>query len=237
MKKEMKEKLISFLERAQEIIISEGEIKFSEIKKKSRKEIAKIFRETFAGDYTVECGTYFIRAGLDMKNRADWYSIDIGFYSNNVPLLGYIEEPNDMDINICIENRLDISDIGLAIEFVKRIVPEESFPLVLLSEIVLEDSGEYKIKDISKAVARELLLENIDNLDSAICDAQTADAMSTFYGMAIPAICMMRKQCHLNIGQRALALKLNASLPDGTRLASDDLNEIGYKFQLVTRLA
>lgn len=105
--------------------------------------------------------------------------------------------------------------------------------LALLNTSILTTAGTYSLTDISLEEARELVEDNIDNLDSAIGHQSTAEIMTTLLGVDVPVNRQMFAQ---EVGQQALVFKLNGRPQEGKILSAEEIETIGYKFQLLTRL-
>lgn len=106
--------------------------------------------------------------------------------------------------------------------------------LALLNTSILTAAGNYILTDISLDQARQLVADNAGNLDSAIGHASTAEIMTTLLGVDIPVNRQMFSQ---DVGQRALVFKLNGRPEEGKILTAEEIETIGYKFQLLERLA
>ncbi len=104
--------------------------------------------------------------------------------------------------------------------------------LALLNTAILTTEGLYKISDISLSDARLIVWENSDNLDSAIGHESTAKIMSELLDIEIP---MNRQNFQQMSGQKAIVFKLNGRPEEGKILSKEDIEEIGYKFQLLER--
>lgn len=104
--------------------------------------------------------------------------------------------------------------------------------LALLNTSILTTAGTYSLKDISLDEARELVADNINNLDSAIDHQSTAEIMTTLLGVDVPVNRQMFAQ---EVGQQALVFKLNGRPQEGKILQAEEIEEIGYKFQVLTR--
>lgn len=103
-------------------------------------------------------------------------------------------------------------------------------PLAILNTSILTTAGEYVLEDISLEKAKELVGNN--DLDSAVGHASTAEIMTTLLRAEIPVNRQMFAQ---QVGQQALVFKLNGRPQEGKILTVDEIEEIGYKFQLLTR--
>lgn len=106
--------------------------------------------------------------------------------------------------------------------------------LALLNTSILTTAGEYRLTDITLDEARAIVNNNRDNLDSAIGHASTAEIMTTLLGVEIP---MNRQMFLQDVGQRALVFKLNGRPEEGKILSVEDIERIGYKFQVLDRMA
>ncbi len=106
--------------------------------------------------------------------------------------------------------------------------------LALLNTSILTTAGEYRLTDITLDEAKALVKNNRDNLDSAIGHASTAEILTTLLSVEIP---MNRQLFQQEIGQRALVFKLNGRPEEGKILSVEDIERIGYKFQILDRMA
>lgn len=104
--------------------------------------------------------------------------------------------------------------------------------LALLNTSILTTAGNYTLTDITLDEARQLVSENGDNLDSAIGHASTAEIMTTLLDVDVPVNRQMFSQ---EPGQQALVFKLNGRPEEGKILTAAEIEDIGYKFQLLTR--
>lgn len=104
--------------------------------------------------------------------------------------------------------------------------------LALLNTSILTTAGNYTLADITLAEARQLVSDNGDNLDSAIGHQSTAEIMTTLLGVDVTVNRQMFQQ---ETGQRALVFKLNGRPEEGKILTANEIEAIGYKFQVLTR--
>lgn len=104
--------------------------------------------------------------------------------------------------------------------------------LALLNTSILTTEGMYTLKDISLADAKELVRQNKYNLDSAIGHTSTAEIMSTLLDTKIA---VNRQMFIQEIGQQALVFKLSGRPEEGKILTREDIEQIGYKFQILKR--
>lgn len=75
-----------------------------------------------------------------------------------------------------------------------------------------------------------MVLEN--ELDSAIGHDATSKVMTALLGVEVP---VNRQMFCQQPGQKALVFKLNGRLPEGKILTVEEIQEIGYKFQILSR--
>lgn len=106
--------------------------------------------------------------------------------------------------------------------------------LALLNTSILTTAGEYSLTDITLDEARAIVKKHRDNLNSAIGHASTAEIMTTLLGVEVP---MNRQMFLQDVGQGALVFKLNGRPEEGKILSVDDIERIGYKFQLLIRIS
>ena len=105
--------------------------------------------------------------------------------------------------------------------------------LALLNTSILTTAGAYRLIDITLDDARRIVSDHAGNLDSAIGHQSTAEIMTTLLGTEIPVNRQMFTQ---EVGQAALVFKLNGRPPEGKILTVEEIEEIGYKFQILKRL-
>jgi hypothetical protein len=103
---------------------------------------------------------------------------------------------------------------------------------ILNTSIITNDEGEYSIKLISLEKARQLVQEN-ETL-SAVGHQSTADILTKLLG--IPVL-MNRIMFQQEVGQAAIVFKLNGRPEEGKILSREEIEKIGYKFQLLVRTA
>lgn len=104
--------------------------------------------------------------------------------------------------------------------------------LALLNTSILTTAGNYTLTDITLEEARQIVQENVDNLNSAIGHASTAEIMTTLLGVDVSVNRQMFTQA---VGQRAIVFKLNGRPEEGKILSVEDIETIGYKFQVLKR--
>lgn len=106
-----------------------------------------------------------------------------------------------------------------------------TMPIGILNTSILTAAGEYKLSDISLNEAREIVAENV--IDSAVGHQSTSEIMTTLLGREIPVNRQMFEQ---QPGQYALVFKLNGRPQEGKILTAEEIEQIGYKFQLLERV-
>ncbi|HJD37289.1 MAG TPA: YddF family protein [Candidatus Blautia ornithocaccae] len=107
---------------------------------------------------------------------------------------------------------------------------EENMKLGILNTSILTVAGEYTLKDIDLDTAKDLVSQN--DLDSAVGHASTAQIMTKLLGVEIP---VNRQQFCQQPGQQALVFKLNGRPQEGKILTAEEIEQIGYKFQILER--
>lgn len=103
--------------------------------------------------------------------------------------------------------------------------------LAILNTSILTTTGAYTLEDITLDQAKELVSTN--ELDSAVGHQSTAEIMTTLLGVEIP---MNRQMFAQQPGQQALVFKLNGRPEEGKILSVEEIERIGYKFQLLSRI-
>lgn len=104
--------------------------------------------------------------------------------------------------------------------------------LGILNTSILTVEGIYKLENITLEQAKELVSTSI--LDSAIGHQSTADIMTELLGVEIP---LNRQMFIQEKGQKALVFKLNSRLEEEKKILTvDEIKNLGYKFQLITRI-
>lgn len=104
--------------------------------------------------------------------------------------------------------------------------------LALLNTSILTTAGNYTLTDVTLEEARQLVSDNDGNLDSAIGHLSTAEIMTTLLGVDVVVNRQMFSQ---EAGQQALVFKLNGRPEEGKILTVEEIEKIGYKFQVLTR--
>lgn len=104
--------------------------------------------------------------------------------------------------------------------------------LALLNTSIVTTTGTFKLEDISLDTARKFVVEN--EILSAIGHKSTADVMTTLLNINVIAD---RIEFAQETGQKALVFKLNGRPEEGKILTTQEIEQIGYKFQLLTKIS
>ena len=209
--------IVEFLETAKELLNGEA---FEDLGKKQKQAIFDAFLATeipyeLEGDSD---GCY-----LQAKQR----ELEITFFSGSE----YMDEDGIRGhlSSLGIYLYGDDASIDEAIDYANS--HASGMPLAILNTSILTTAGSYTLRDITVEEARELAEDN--DLDSAVGHASTAQVMTTLLGVEIPTNRQLFTQ---QTGQQALVFKLNGRPEGGKILTAAEIEEIGYKFQLLTRI-
>ena len=104
--------------------------------------------------------------------------------------------------------------------------------ITILNTSILTTTGTFRLDDISLAEAKNLVHNN--EILSAVGHKSTADILTTLLEKEIPA---NRIEYAQNVNEKALVFKLNGRPEEGKILTADEIEQIGYKFQLLTKLS
>ena len=104
--------------------------------------------------------------------------------------------------------------------------------LAVLNTSILTTTGRFELKDITLEEAKKLVKEN--EILSAVGHQSTADILTTLLETEVP---MNRIQFAQETGQKALVFKLNGRPEEGKILTAEEIEAIGYKFQLLTKIS
>lgn len=106
-----------------------------------------------------------------------------------------------------------------------------NLPVAIFNGTVATTNGVYSISDIDVKTAKDYIAQN--GFISAIGHEATAQVLSEILGFHIP---MNRIQFHQQIGQKAIALKLNQRPPEGQILNKEEVEKVGFSLKLIQRL-
>jgi hypothetical protein len=102
--------------------------------------------------------------------------------------------------------------------------------LAILNTSILTAEGSYTLKQISLEEAKSLVSSS--EVLSAIGHQSTADILTELLETEVPLNRIMFVQ---ETGQQAIVFKLNGRPEEGKILSREEIEAIGYKFQLLTR--
>lgn len=209
--------MVEFLEKLKKVLNGGA---FEDLGKKQKQVVFDAFLETET-PYELEGdsdGCYL---------RAEQDELAITFFSRS----DYTDEKKIRDRLSTLGIWIDGEDASIdeAIDYANS--HTSRIPLAILNTSILTAAGSYTLRDITVEEARELAEDN--DLDSAVGHASTAQVMTALLGVEIPANRQLFVQ---QPGQQALVFKLNGRPAEGKILTAAEIEEIGYKFQLLTRI-
>lgn len=105
--------------------------------------------------------------------------------------------------------------------------------LAILNTSILTTEGTFKLTGITLEEAQKIVKENEGNILSAVGHQATADILTELLNTEIP---MNRINFAQEEGQKALVFKLNGRAPEGVILNREQIEEIGYKFQILEKI-
>lgn len=104
--------------------------------------------------------------------------------------------------------------------------------ITILNTSILTTTGTFRLDDITLKEAKNLVHNN--DILSAVGHKSTADILTTLLEKEIPA---NRIEYAQNVNEKALVFKLNGRPEEGKILTADEIQEMGYKFQLLTKVS
>lgn len=104
--------------------------------------------------------------------------------------------------------------------------------ITILNTSILTTTGTFRLDDITLEEAKNLVHNN--EILSSVGHKSTADILTTLLEKEIPA---NRIEYAQNVNEKALVFKLNGRAEEGKILTADEIQEMGYKFQLLTKLS
>ena len=209
--------MAEFLNKVNELLSGET---FEDLEKKQKQVIFDAFLETgipyeLEGDSD---GCYL---------RGEYGELEVTFFSGSE----YMDEDGIRGHLSTLQILLDGEDVSLdeAIDYANS--HAIGMPLALLNTSILTAEGTYALRDITLEEAKALVASS--ELDSAIGHVATALVMEQLLGTEIP---VHRQVFTQQPRQQALVFKLNGRPAEGRILSVPEIKEIGYKFQLLTRI-
>ena len=103
--------------------------------------------------------------------------------------------------------------------------------LAILNTSILTTTGMFELQDITLEEAKQLVKDN--EILSAVGHQSTSDILTTLLETEVPMNRIMFEQ---ETGQKALVFKLNGRAPEGKILTVKEIHQIGFKFQLLTKI-
>lgn len=220
----MKEKILAFLKSAKEICEKEGG--FDELPKRKKKEIFDEFLKMAGDDVELDADTDGAYALVNVGEMRILFSADAEYAD--------LDDIRDSLEDIWIEiDGLDVT-FDEAIKYAEDNLRDDDakpLPLAILNTSILTAAGTYKLTDIDVDTARTLV--HTRDIDSAVGHQSTAEIMTILLDRDIPVNRQMFSQ---QPGQQALVFKLNGRPQEGKILTADEIEEIGYKYQLLERI-
>lgn len=212
-----KKTFIKFLETAKSLL--DGRDFNEDLNRKEKRKIFDAFMDTHARfEYDNDDWTVIF---TDVGNLRVSFTSNCG-YAKAEAIRKRIDE---MHIEV---DGYDAS-IDDAINYLKTTT--DIMPLAILNTSILTAPGEYTLGDITLESAKKLVSRK--DIDSAVGHQSTAEIMTTLLGEEIPVNRQMFEQ---QPGQKALVFKLNGRPQEGKILTAEEIEQIGYKFQLLERV-
>jgi Domain of unknown function (DUF1874). len=106
-----------------------------------------------------------------------------------------------------------------------------NLPIAIYNGTVVTSDGLYRITNLSIESAKALATQS--QLISAIGHQAAAELLSEILQTTIPP---NRIQFIQQVGQLAIALKLNQRPPEGTILSKEQMLEVGFTLKLIERI-
>ena len=103
--------------------------------------------------------------------------------------------------------------------------------LAILNTSIITSEGTFELKDITLDEAKKQVSEN--EILSAVGHQSTSDILTTLLETEVPMNRIMFEQ---ETGQKALVFKLNGRPEEGKILTVEEIHQIGFKFQLLTKI-
>ena len=108
---------------------------------------------------------------------------------------------------------------------------EGQLPVAILNTAILTNVGSYELKDISLEVAKEIIKNN--SFISAVGHKSTSEILTNLLDVEVP---MNRIEFKQEQNQVALVFKLNGRPEEGKILTKEEIEGIGYKFQVLKKI-
>ena len=108
---------------------------------------------------------------------------------------------------------------------------KEQLPIAIYNGTVFTTNGLYRISSLGVSEARALVQGC--RVESAVGHQGAAELLSDVLGLTVP---MRRIAFEQQVGQKAIALKLNVRPEEGAILTREETEAIGYELRLIERL-
>ncbi|WP_217562824.1 DUF1874 domain-containing protein [Paenibacillus sp. GbtcB18] len=225
MKKNEYENLLRVLMFVKGMMTEEGETDFSELRPRAKREIF---------DHAVKVlGWDNFETDGDSDGCAAFYDCEIGrliFFSNSQS--GYQEDIRQELTSFYVDDDQTsnlLESIDTVLNEINRAYAV-STPLALLNTSIITADGDFTLQTISAQQAKGFVTQAA-RLDSAVGHESTAQIMTALLGVDVP---VNRQQFVQQPGQQALVFKLNGRPPEGKILTADEIEQIGYKWQILS---
>lgn len=103
--------------------------------------------------------------------------------------------------------------------------------IAILNTSIITSTGTFEIHDITLTEAKEIIGKN--EFQSYVGHESTAQILTSLLETEVK---MDRTPFEQKTGQQALVFKLNGRAPEGTILSIEEIEKMGYKFQLLTKI-
>lgn len=218
----MKEKILEFLRVAKELCEKEGG--FDALRRRDKQEIFDRFLQVVGDDVELDADTDDAYASAEVNGMLITFSANAEYADQ--------DEIRDSLEDMWIEIKGLDATLDEAIKYAEDNLQDDDtpLPLAILNTSILTAAGTYKLTDIDVDTARTLV--HTREIDSAVGHQSTAEIMTTLLDKEIPVNRQMFSQ---QPGQQALVFKLNGRPQEGKILTADEIEQIGYKFQLLER--
>ena len=219
----MKEKVLEFLRTAKEMCEKEGG--FDALRRRDKQEIFDRFLQVAGDDVKLDADTDAAYASAEVNEMLITFSAN----AEHADLDEIRDSLDDMWTGV---DGYKVT-FGEAIKYAEDNLQDDDtpLPLAILNTSILTAAGTYKLTDIDVDTARTLV--HTREIDSAVGHQSTAEIMTILLDRDIPVNRQMFSQ---QPGQQALVFKLNGRPQEGKILTADEIEQIGYKFQLLERI-
>jgi hypothetical protein len=110
---------------------------------------------------------------------------------------------------------------------------DNDLPIALLNTSIVTSDGQYSAMTVGPDYVACVIRNNKQEILSAIGHNSTAQILTELLGIDVS---VNRIQFEQQPGQIALVFKLNGRPPEGKILSQEEIEAIGYKFQILRRI-